>query len=82
MRRPILWILYVYKIFISPVLPPSCRFYPTCSDYARQAVEEHGGVRGSWLGVKRILKCHPYHAGGYDPVPHSGDCGCGREIVK
>ena len=82
MKRPLIWIIYAYKILISPILPPSCRFYPTCSDYARLAVEEHGAAKGLVLAVRRILRCHPYHPGGYDPVPHAHDCGCGSEIAK
>ncbi len=57
-----------YQKFISPILPTSCRFYPTCSDYSRQAIEKYGLVRGCWLGIKRILRCHPFYLGGYDPV--------------
>jgi len=62
-------IISVYKTLISPVLPPSCRFYPSCSDYARESIEQHGAPKGSYLAVRRLLKCHPYHEGGYDPVP-------------
>ena len=69
MKRPILWLISLYKIAVSPVLPPSCRFYPTCSDYARGAIEHHGTARGVLLAAKRLLRCHPYHPGGYDPVP-------------
>jgi len=58
----------LYQKFISPLLPVSCRFYPTCSDYSRQAIEKYGLVRGCWLGIKRILRCHPFYPGGYDPV--------------
>lgn len=57
-----------YQKFISPLLPTSCRFYPTCSEYSREAIEKHGLVRGCWLGIKRILRCHPFYPGGYDPV--------------
>jgi putative membrane protein insertion efficiency factor len=60
--------LKFYKAAISPMLPPSCRFVPTCSEYAREAIEKHGAVRGSWMGARRILRCHPFHPGGYDPV--------------
>ncbi len=57
-----------YQKLISPILPTSCRFYPTCSDYSRQAIEKYGLARGCWLGMKRILRCHPFYPGGYDPV--------------
>ena len=58
-----------YQRFLSPLLPPSCRFHPTCSECTRQAIEKYGAARGTYLGVRRILKCHPFHPGGYDPVP-------------
>jgi len=58
-----------YQRFISPLFPPSCRFYPSCSEYAYQAIEKHGALRGGWLGVRRISRCHPWNPGGYDPVP-------------
>ena len=61
--------LKLYKKFVSPALPPSCRFYPSCSEYAHEAVEKHGVVRGAALSVRRLLKCHPCNPGGYDPVP-------------
>jgi len=57
-----------YQRFISPLKKPSCRFYPTCSHYAAEAIRKYGAFRGSWLSVKRLLKCHPFHPGGYDPV--------------
>ncbi len=58
-----------YQAAISPLSPPSCRFVPTCSHYTYEAIEKYGVVRGGWLGVKRLLRCHPFHPGGYDPVP-------------
>ncbi len=60
--------LRAYKLGISPLLPSACRFYPTCSDYMRQAIEMHGAAKGVWLGLKRLARCHPFHAGGFDPV--------------
>ncbi|GJM77973.1 membrane protein insertion efficiency factor YidD [Paenibacillus timonensis] len=61
--------IHVYRKFISPLKPPTCRFYPTCSAYALEAIEVHGPLKGSWLAAKRIVKCQPFHPGGYDPVP-------------
>ena len=58
-----------YRRFVSPLLPPRCRFAPSCSEYALTAVAEHGAARGLWLAVKRIARCHPFNPGGYDPVP-------------
>jgi len=58
-----------YQKFISPLKPPSCRFYPTCSHYGVEAVEKHGAFKGLYLAIKRILRCHPFDEGGYDPVP-------------
>jgi len=62
-------VIRFYQIFISPLKPPTCRFYPTCSHYGIEAIEVHGALKGGWLTVKRILKCHPLHPGGLDPVP-------------
>lgn len=58
-----------YQVAISPLLPPSCRYYPTCSHYAVEALERYGPWRGSWLALRRILRCHPFRPGGFDPVP-------------
>ncbi len=69
MKRLILALIRFYQRYISPGLPPSCRFYPTCSQYTYQAVERYGVVKGGWLGIKRILRCQPWNPGGYDPVP-------------
>ncbi len=60
--------LQIYRRFLSPLKPNSCRFYPTCSAYALQAVTKYGALRGSWMTIRRVLKCHPFHPGGYDPV--------------
>ncbi|AIE75489.1 MULTISPECIES: membrane protein insertion efficiency factor YidD [unclassified Synechocystis] len=69
MKKIILMLIKLYRALISPLFPPSCRFQPTCSQYALDAVEIHGPLRGSYLAVKRILRCHPLHPSGYDPVP-------------
>ncbi|OKH21945.1 membrane protein insertion efficiency factor YidD [Chroogloeocystis siderophila] len=69
MKRLILFLIRGYRILISPLFPPSCRFYPTCSQYAMEAVERFGVWRGGILAARRVLRCHPWHPGGYDPVP-------------
>jgi putative membrane protein insertion efficiency factor len=61
--------IVAYRRWVSPVIPARCRFYPTCSAYALEAVAVHGAGRGIWLAVRRLLRCHPFHPGGYDPVP-------------
>lgn len=68
-RRLLILPIRLYKLCLSPFLPPSCRFYPSCSTYAIQAIETHGPVRGLWLATRRILRCHPGSSGGFDPVP-------------
>jgi putative membrane protein insertion efficiency factor len=70
-------LLRVYKRFVSPLLGPRCRFAPSCSEYAMTALAKHGAVRGSWLAVRRLARCHPFHPGGFDPVPEaSPSCRC------
>jgi putative membrane protein insertion efficiency factor len=68
MQRVVIAVLRGYKLCISPLLPSACRFYPTCSEYMLDAVAKHGVLRGVWIGLKRLGRCHPFHAGGYDPV--------------
>jgi putative membrane protein insertion efficiency factor len=70
--RVLVVLLHFYRRFISPALGPRCRFYPSCSAYALEAVQRHGALRGSWLAARRLSKCHPFHPGGLDPVPGSG----------
>ncbi len=69
MRALLLALLRAYQYAIGPLLGANCRFYPSCSDYAREAIERHGAGRGSWLAARRLARCHPYHPGGHDPVP-------------
>lgn len=68
MKLVLVSLLKLYKAAVSPLLPPSCRFVPTCSEYAREAIERYGALRGIWMGTRRLLRCHPFHSGGYDPV--------------
>ncbi|HHS50176.1 MAG TPA: membrane protein insertion efficiency factor YidD [candidate division Zixibacteria bacterium] len=68
-RWPFLAAIKLYQLTLGAVMPPSCRFYPTCSQYAFEAIHKHGALRGGWLTVKRIVRCHPFNPGGYDPVP-------------
>ncbi|GIQ68107.1 membrane protein insertion efficiency factor YidD [Xylanibacillus composti] len=72
MKRIVQAPIRIYRKFISPLKPPTCRFYPTCSAYALEAVEKHGAIKGLGLTAKRIVKCHPFHPGGIDPVPEPG----------
>jgi len=73
MQRLLIGLLRGYQYLISPLLGNHCRFYPTCSHYAIEAIETHGAVRGTGLALGRLLRCHPWHAGGYDPVPGTSD---------
>lgn len=69
LKYVLIGLVRIYQLCISPLKPRSCRFYPTCSTYTLQALQKYGPFKGSWLGIKRILKCHPFHKGGYDPLP-------------
>ncbi|CZR01111.1 Hypothetical protein Tpal_2603 [Trichococcus palustris] len=69
MKKIFIGFIRGYQKFISPLFPPSCRYYPTCSNYAVQAIQKHGAIKGSIMGMTRILRCHPFIKGGYDPVP-------------
>lgn len=69
LKRLFLLLIRGYQILISPLLPSSCRFQPTCSQYGYEAIETHGALRGGWMAVKRVLRCNPFFSGGYDPVP-------------
>lgn len=68
MKRIAIMLIKGYRLFISPLKPPTCRFVPTCSEYALQAIEKYGIIRGGIMAVRRILRCHPFHPGGYDPI--------------
>ena len=69
MKRIMIWMIHQYQRLLSPLLPPACRFTPSCSHYTAEAIDVHGPLRGVWLGTLRILRCQPFHPGGYDPVP-------------
>ena len=69
MKRALLKAIRFYQAAVSPLFPPRCRFIPTCSQYALEAIEKYGACKGGWLAFKRILRCNPFHKGGYDPVP-------------
>lgn len=69
MKRILLAMVKFYRVAISPYRPSCCRFYPTCSQYALEAIEKHGALKGGYLSLRRILRCNPFHKGGYDPVP-------------
>lgn len=82
MRSPLALLLIgflrAYRMLISPLYGQVCRYYPTCSAYALESVQTHGGLRGSWLAVRRLTRCHPWSAGGYDPVPARGSRDAGH----
>ncbi len=69
MARLLIWLVRVYQLALSPLLGSNCRFTPTCSQYAIEALKAHGAIHGIWLTVRRVLRCHPWHPGGHDPVP-------------
>ena len=76
MKRVLISLISLYQRYISAYTPPSWRFHPTCSAYTKEAIEVHGGLKGSWMGTLRILRCHPFHPGGYDPVQPLLHDGC------
>ncbi|MEJ5287602.1 membrane protein insertion efficiency factor YidD [Bacteroidetes/Chlorobi group bacterium Naka2016] len=69
MKYIFIFLVKLYQLFISPLLAPSCRFYPTCSNYSIEAFKKHGAIKGLWLSIRRVARCNPLHPGGYDPVP-------------
>ncbi len=69
MRQLLIFLIKCYRYFISPLMGNNCRFQPTCSSYAIEAIETHGAIKGSYLAIRRLLRCHPFNPGGYDPVP-------------
>jgi putative membrane protein insertion efficiency factor len=75
LARLLIALVHVYRLTLSPLLGPSCRFEPSCSAYALEALARHGALRGSWLSVRRVLRCHPFQPAGFDPVPPGGSRG-------
>lgn len=82
LRRTVQAPIRVYRKFISPLKPATCRFYPTCSAYALEAIEVHGPLKGAWLAARRIARCHPFHPGGLDPVPPAKEPSSGEKPVQ
>ena len=68
MKQVLVFLIRGYRLVISPLLPPACRFTPTCSEYALESIQKYGATRGTYLSIRRLLRCHPFHRGGYDPV--------------
>ncbi len=68
-RLVLVFLVRAYRTLVSPLLPPACRFYPSCSAYAETALRRHGALKGGWLAARRLARCHPFHPGGIDPVP-------------
>jgi uncharacterized protein len=79
MKRLLIALIRFYRLCISPLFPPTCRFQPTCSQYAIEAIDRFGPFQGGWLAVRRILRCHPFHPGGYDPVPPPLEIGSSKD---
>ncbi len=69
LTKALLKIIAVYRYILSPLLGSNCRYYPSCSAFTQEAIIKHGAIKGGWIGLKRLLRCHPFHPGGYDPVP-------------
>lgn len=69
MKRLLIWLVKAYSLLVSPVLGNNCRYYPSCSAYMVEAIERFGALRGGWMGIRRLSRCHPFHEGGFDPVP-------------
>ncbi|MDB9373087.1 membrane protein insertion efficiency factor YidD [Nodularia sphaerocarpa] len=80
MKVLFIWLIKGYRMFISPLFPPTCRFQPTCSMYAIEAIERFGIWRGGWMETRRILRCHPFHPGRYDPVPEAKHNCCDHHL--
>lgn len=69
MKQLLMFLVRAYQLLVSPVLPPTCRFSPSCSQYSHEAISRHGALKGLWLTIKRVIRCNPWNPGGYDPVP-------------